>query len=158
SSRGRPLTLTLALLAGSWTGAAREAAADNQGGSTGATRSTPIALTTNDRFVWVVNRDNNSVTVLDVGNDRNRKFRDLQVGIEPRSVAITPDNKTVYVANMVSGTVSVIDQHTFAIVKTIQVGTEPVGCVLTPDGSKLYVANFSSDDVSVISTATNKVT
>ena len=63
-------------------------------------------------FVWAVNRDNNSVSVLDVGNDLNQKVREIKVGVEPRSIAITPDNQKVYVTNMVSGTVSVINATT----------------------------------------------
>ena len=122
------------------------------------TRSGPIALTTDDRFVWAVNRDNNSVSVLEVGNDLNQKVRELPVGVEPRSIAITPNNQKVYVTNMVSGTVTVINASTKTGVKVIPVGAEPFGCALTPDGSKLYVANFSSDTVSVINTTTDQVT
>jgi YVTN family beta-propeller protein len=121
------------------------------------TNSGPIALTTDDRFVWAVNRDNNSVSVLKVGNDLNQKVAEIGVGVEPRAIAITPDNKKVYVTNMVGGTVSVIDAGALHLVRTIPVGTEPFGCALTPDGKKLYVANFSSDDVSVINTATDQV-
>ena len=73
------------------------------------TSSSPIALTTDDRFAWVVNRDNNSVSVLEVGNDKNQKVKEIPVGVEPRSIAITPDNKKVYVTNMVSGSVWVIN-------------------------------------------------
>src|SRR5262245_64355051 len=134
--RARHFALTLSLLVWSWTGAALlvEAAIP--------TCSIPIALTTDDRFVWVVNRDNNSVSVLEVGNDVNKKVREILVGTEPRAIAITPDNKKVYVTNMVSGSVWVINASTFAVVKHIPVGTEPFGCALTPDGKKLYVANF----------------
>ena len=142
------------LVVWSWTGTAREVLAQ----APGPTRSSPIALTTDDRFVWVVNRDNNSVSVLEVGNDMNQKVREIKVGVEPRAIAITPDNKKVYVTNMVSGTVSVINASTYKVVKVIPVGTEPFGCALTPDGSKLYVANFSSDNVSVINTTTDQVT
>jgi YVTN family beta-propeller protein len=106
----------------------------------------------------VVNRDNNSVSVFDVANDKNQKVQEIPVGVEPRSIAITPNNEKVYETNTVSGTVWVIDAETYAVLKGIQVGTEPMGCALTPDGKKLYVANFGSDTVSVINTATDKVT
>jgi YVTN family beta-propeller protein len=56
------------------------------------TRSGPIALTTDNRYVWVVNRDNNSVSVLYVYQDKYQKVAEIPVGIEPRSIAITPDN------------------------------------------------------------------
>jgi YVTN family beta-propeller protein len=116
------------------------------------THSSPIAITSDDKFVWSVNPDNNSVSVFEVTGDLNKKVAEILVGTEPWCVAITPDNAKVYVTNMVSGTVSVIDAATRQVVKTIEVGTEPFGCALTPDGSRLYVANQSSEDVSVINT------
>jgi len=42
-------------------------------------------------------------------------------------VAITPDNRKVYVTNQGSGTVSVIDTETRQVMKTITVGPEPLG-------------------------------
>jgi YVTN family beta-propeller protein len=121
------------------------------------TFSTPLALTHDDRFLWVTNPNNNSVTLMEVANDANRKIKEIRVGQEPRSVAITPDDKKVYVANQVSGTVSVIDAVQQRVVRVIPVGTEPDGCALTPDGRRLFVANFNSDNLSVIDTATDKV-
>src|SRR5262249_13847135 len=62
----------------------------------------------------------------------------------------------VFVTNMVSGTVTVIDTGRRKL-DTIRVGAEPFGCALTPDGKKLYVANQSSGTVSVIDTEWNSV-
>lgn len=121
------------------------------------TCSTPIALTHDDRFLWVANPSNNSVTLMEVASDANRKVTELRVGQEPQCVAITPDDRKVYVTNQASGTVSVIDALKRRVLRVLPVGTEPVGCALTPDGSKLFVANLSSDTLSVIDTLTDKV-
>ena len=121
------------------------------------TSSGPIAITSDDRFVWSVNPDNNSVSLFDVWNDANRKLAEVPVGVNPWCVAITPDNAKVYVTNQGSGTVSVIDAATRTVVKTIEVGTEPFGCALKPDGSRLFVANFSSESVFVINTANDRL-
>ena len=115
-----------------------------------ATNSGPIAITNDDRFIWVVNRDNNTVLVIKVADDANIKIAEIKVGVEPRCVAITPDDRKVFVTNMLDGTVSVIDAKKLYVTHTIHVGTEPFGCAVTPDGRKLYVANFGSDNVSVI--------
>src|SRR3954465_641315 len=93
SERARRLVVTSTLLVCSWTGATLRVEAANP------TSSSPIALTPDDRFAWVVNRDNNSVSVLEVGDDKNQKVKEIPVGVEPRSIAITPDNKKVYVTN-----------------------------------------------------------
>ena len=76
------------------------------------TRSSPLVLSSDDRFVWAVNRENNSVSVIEVGNDLNQKVREIKVGAEPRSIAITPDRRKVYVTNMLGGTVSVVNATT----------------------------------------------
>ena len=120
--------------------------------------SSPIALTTDGAYVWVANPDNDSVSVMNVAGDKNQKVVEIPVGDEPRCVAITPDNKKVYVTNALSGNVYVLDALTYKTLSTIKVGTEPFGCALTLDGKKLYVANLASDDVSVIDSNTDKVT
>ena len=115
------------------------------------------ALTRDSAFVWSVNPDNDSVSVIEVAGDKNQKLAEVPVGDEPRCVAITPDDKKVYVTNAVSGTVSVIGATARTVLKTVTVGTEPTGCALSLDGTKLYVANFSSDSVSVIDTYSDTV-
>src|SRR5262245_31467140 len=122
-----------------------------------ATRSSPIAITHDDKQVWSVNPDNDSVSVFDVDEDTNLKVAEIEVGKEPWCVAITPDDAKAYVTNMASGTVSVISTATRTVIDTIEVDTEPFGCALTPDGKTLYVANQSSDTVSVINTKNDKV-
>ncbi|HWM69927.1 MAG TPA: hypothetical protein VNO35_25345 [Steroidobacteraceae bacterium] len=134
-----------------------------------ATRSSPIAITRDDKFVWSVNPDTDSVSVFLVAKDANKKVAEVPVGKEPWCVAIKSedddddhdhgkrrhhddDDSKVYVTNMASGTVSVIDAQRRKLLKTIKVGTEPFGCALSPDGRTLYVSNQSSETVSVIDT------
>jgi YVTN family beta-propeller protein len=162
------------------------AVADDDEDEQFATRSSPIAITGDSRFVWSVNPDNDSVSVFRVVGDANRKVEEIKVGKEPWCVAIAvsknddddkrksrnrnrrdddeDDNEfKVYVTNMVSGTVSVIEaeekKRAFKakVVNTIKVGTEPFGCALTPNGKRLYVTNQSSATVSVIDTKRDKV-
>ena len=139
-------------------------------------RSSPIAITSDDRFIWSVNPDNNSVSVFRVANDANRKLAEIAVGKEPWCVAIQPEAEhrdhcdrdrkhehdeagaaKVYVTNMVSGTVSVIDPRRLRVTRTIEVGAEPFGCALSPDGRKLYVTNQSQNTISVINTRLDRV-
>ena len=122
-----------------------------------ATRSSPIAITRSDAFVWSVNPDNDSVSVFAVAEDHNTKVAEIEVGKEPWCVALTPDDSKAYVTNMASGTVSVVNAIQRKVIGTIKVGTEPFGCAITPDGQKLYVTNQSSDTVSVIDTRRDRV-
>ncbi|HKE56885.1 MAG TPA: beta-propeller fold lactonase family protein [Pyrinomonadaceae bacterium] len=128
----------------------------------GPTSSQPLALTADDSFLVVANPDNNSVTFFDVRGDVNRKLAEVPVQTEPNGVAFLPNGSKAYVANTVSGTVSVIKVNIpNGIIskpsKHILVGTEPYGLALTPNGTKLYVSNSRSDSISVIDTATDTV-
>jgi len=60
---------------------------------------------------------------------------------------------TVYVVNVGSDDVSVIDPLGRAVVATIAVGAQPNGVAVTPDGQRVYVSNFRDDSVSVIDAA-----
>ena len=128
----------------------------------GPTSSQPLALTADDSFLVVANPDNNSVSFFDLRGGINRKLAEVPVQTEPNGVAFMPDGSKAYVANTVSGTVSVIKVNIpNGIIskpsKHILVGTEPYGLVLTPNGTKLYVSNSRSDSISVIDTATDTV-
>jgi len=120
------------------------------------THSSPIDITPDDRFVWVVNPDNNCVSVFNVQGDANTKIQEILVGKEPQSVAIHPLGTKAYVTNMVSGTVWVIAINPTSgagtLCKIINVGTEPYGVAVAPNGLRAFVTNASSDTVTVIDT------
>jgi len=152
------LTLCFGCVAAFWTllpQTQREAVVSAQAQVPGPTASSPIALSPDDRFVWVANPDNNSVSVVRVENDANQLVAEIPVGKEPQNVAISPNGANVYVTNTASSTVSVIDTASRAVVNTILAGTEPYGIAFTPNGRKLYVANARSNDVTVIDALSN---
>src|SRR6266581_9398269 len=129
---------------------------------TGPTSSQPLAASADDWLLAVANPDNNSVSIFDTRNGANTRLAQVTVGREPNGVAVSPDGTRIYVANTVSGTVTVlsVDRASSAYgitVLTIPVGAEPYGLALTPSGRKLYVANARSNSVSVIDTASNQV-
>ncbi len=128
----------------------------------GPTSSQTLALNADGSVLASVNPDNNSIRLFDTRPGTNQRFAVVQVGTEPNSVALNLDGTRAYVANTVSGTVSVvkIDRTTqdYSILATIPVGTEPYGLALTPAATKLYVANARSNSVSVIDTANLRVT
>jgi YVTN family beta-propeller protein len=79
----------------------------------------------------------------------------IPVGDEPWAIDMHPAGTFVYVANRLSGDVSVIDvlagsanQHD--VVATLEVGTEPVDIVVSPTGDRVYVANLLSEDMNII--------
>jgi YVTN family beta-propeller protein len=63
----------------------------------------------------------------------------------------------LYVTNLVSNDVSVIDLTAGQILATIPVGQAPTGIVVSPDLQQVYVANHYSGTISIISTGSNEV-
>ena len=127
----------------------------------GPTSSQTLALNADDSLLLVANPDNNSVSLFDVRPAYNTKLIEVTVGSEPNGVALNPQGTRGYVANTLSGTVSVLEIDTASpyvarVLTTIPVGTEPYGLALTPTGSKLYVTNARSNSVSVINTSNNR--
>jgi YVTN family beta-propeller protein len=128
----------------------------------GPTNSQPLALSANGAFLVVANPDNDTATFFDLRTDRNRKVAEVPVQREPSGVAFMPNGRKAYIANTISGTVSVINANIAGgavggVSKNITVGTEPYGLCLTPNGTKLFVLNARSNSVSVINTTTDTV-
>jgi YVTN family beta-propeller protein len=119
--------------------------------------SSPIAISEDDSLLVVVNNLDDTVTLINVAGDANTKVAEIEVGDEPRTVAISPDKQWAYVTNQGSGTVSVINLTTNQKEKDVPVGIEPYGIALTPDGTRGYVANSASNTVSVMEMPSNEV-
>ena len=71
-------------------------------------------------------------------------------------VVPTPDEKKLYVANIGSGSVSVIERAGDKVA-TITTGAGAEGIDVSPDGREVWVANRAANTLSVISTASDQV-
>src|SRR3984893_1052778 len=85
------------------------------------------------------------------------KTREVAVGRAPTSLALSPDGKTIAVANSHSDSVTVIDTATLAAtniaIPTIPdglLGTAPVSVTFSTDGKQLYVAAALNNAVIVL--------
>ena len=81
----------------------------------------------------------------------------INVGVAPLGMAISPDSKTLYVADQLHA-VFTIDTATNTITGSIPVATGfPDSLAVTPDGKRLYVGLEVANAVAVIDTTTNTV-
>ena len=120
-------------------------------------RSSSIALTSDDNRAVVVNRQKASVSVIRVrntdGSDAAQLLAEIPVGREPRFVAIAPNDSRAYVTSAVDGTMSVIDltaNTPVALGAAIDVGVEPRGIAITPNGTYAFIAGHTTGDVAVV--------
>jgi YVTN family beta-propeller protein len=70
-----------------------------------------------------------------------------QVGMVPKYIAVTPDNRYVLVTNWCSFDMSVIERASFKEVHRIPLGTDPRGIAVSPDSRTAYIAVMGSSDV-----------
>ncbi len=73
-----------------------------------------------------------------------------QVGMVPKYVAVTPDNRYVLVTNWCSYDLSVIDRRTFREVRRIPLGAYPRGIAVDRGSAVAYVAVMGTYDVARI--------
>ncbi len=111
--------------------------------------SSPNSVIATDHFVFVSNGTNDNISILDTRTDtvfqtiplvldqRLRSFR----GIIPFGLAVSPDQKRLFVAESGINAVAVIDISSKEIIGHIPVGWFPAKIQITPDGKKLIVSN-----------------
>ncbi|NJK43661.1 MAG: hypothetical protein HC933_04740 [Pleurocapsa sp. SU_196_0] len=120
---------------------------------TRASKSSAIAISSDDKYTVQVNPENDSITVLKT-SDNTVVVNNFNVGDEPVSVVVHPDNTTAFVANRAAGTIVKITNFftTPSIAGTVNVGSEPTGIALSPRGDSLVVAEFAESRVSLVKT------
>lgn len=79
-----------------------------------------------------------------------------QVGVVPKVVEVTPDNKYILVTNWCSYDLKVISVESQKVIKTLQIGAYPRGIVVSPDASTAYVAQMGGTTIHEIDLATFK--
>jgi DNA-binding beta-propeller fold protein YncE len=78
---------------------------------------------------------------------------EVNVGANPKNIAVSPDGSTVVVVNEHSANVTIIDTMTLAHV-SVRTGLRPLDVQFSPDGKWFAVANFDEGAVSLFDTRT----
>ena len=111
--------------------------------------SSPNSLVATDQYVFVSNGNNDNISVIDINKDvvvkeiflkphaAVKQFR----GVIPFGLAISPDQKRLYVAESGINAIGVVDLPTFEVKGHIPAGWFPAKVKVTSDGKRLIVAN-----------------
>lgn len=115
-----------------------------------------IAFSSDGRFAFASNRENGNVSVFDIA--RLSKLKDVVIGQAPVALAYSKIAEALYVADGISGAVSVVQGDDPAVVSVIQAkpGLGPLN--ITPDGRWALALNTKENLVHVIEIATNRLT
>jgi YVTN family beta-propeller protein len=98
-----------------------------------------------------------TVSVVDL--DQGKELAQIATGLHPSDLVLSADQRTLYVANANSDTVSVIDTRALRVAETIPVrpdptllfGSAPNALSLSQDGRTLFVANGGNNAVALVS-------
>ncbi len=114
-----------------------------------------IAVSPDNRQVFVTNRDAGTVSV--IGVRELRKLADVETGSRPVSVAYSPLSETAYVTHEGDGTIVAIDARKLEVVARMQ--AEPgLGQIRFAPGGRLgFAVNPRVDTVSIVDAALNRI-
>jgi len=82
------------------------------------------AVTSGGGELWVVNAASNDLTVVDL--EMRQRAAHVEVGANPRAIALAEDGAVAYVNNTLDGTVSVIDTGAYTVTNVITVTDIPL--------------------------------
>ena len=111
--------------------------------------SSPNSMVATENFVYASNGNNDNISVIDV--KKNRVVSSIELKLDPRlgnlkgvipfGLAISPDQKRLFVAEAGINAVGVIDVESQKVLGHIPVGWFPSKLKVTPDGKQLIVSN-----------------
>ncbi|MEO5600920.1 MAG: hypothetical protein ABIR06_08340 [Cyclobacteriaceae bacterium] len=111
--------------------------------------SSPNSMVATDKYLYVSNGNNDNISVIDPEKDSVIHTIDLKLdprlgnlkGLIPFGLAISPDQKTLFVAEAGINAVGVIDIETQKLTGHIPTGWFPSKLKVTPDGKQLVISN-----------------
>ena len=111
--------------------------------------SSPGGVVAGDKRIYVSNAAQDSISIIDARRIRVEKTVTLQPapsvrglrGVLPFGLALSPDEKRLYVACSGINAVAVLDAHNGKTLGYIPTGWFPARVAVSPDGSSLYVTN-----------------
>jgi YVTN family beta-propeller protein len=109
--------------------------------------SSPVAVDPSGQAIWVVNPDSGSVTRMET---QSFATLEIPVGVQPWSLALSPDGRRVYVIDQATGELIELDGQSAQVKRRLAVGPEPAGIALTPSGQRAYISLMTAGQVVVV--------
>ena len=114
-----------------------------------------IAISADSAYAYVVEMGGSNIHRINLG-DFSKSL--IPIGVNPRAVELSPDNKTLYATLNVSGRVISWDLEANRAIKSVKTGATARSLAISGDGSALFVVNFTSGTVTKLrSTDLSKV-
>lgn len=105
--------------------------------------------------VWAYTSNTDTGTVSAV-NLQTGEVKVIPVGERPQGMAFSPDGSRLYVTNLNSNSISIVDTRTKTHIGDISTGQGPVRIMITPDGKTAVYALQTGDAVGFANLASRK--
>jgi YVTN family beta-propeller protein len=103
-----------------------------------------IAVSADSAYAYVVEMGGSNIHRIDL-SDFSKTL--IPIGVNPRAVELSPDNKTLYATLNVSGRVIAWNLETNQAIKSVKTGATARSLAMSGDGSALFVVNYTSGTV-----------
>lgn len=113
--------------------------------------SSPLILSNDEKYLWVVCPDADQITKINVKTQK--VIEEIKTGEEPWS--ITTANDKLFIANRKGGFLTILDQNGK---KNVWIGHELGGVVSSPDGRYIYLTLSSTSQLAIFDTMKQVVT
>lgn len=127
-------------------------------GRTRAYTNNTLALTSDGRTLVAANMMNNTLSFIEVIIPTAAQLtNEIEIGADPRSVALTPDNTLVLVVLRGDNALAVVDFRERRLLRTIPLGGEMPYAVVTDRNDRAYVTLQGSSEVAVVDLVAGEV-
>lgn len=117
-------------------------------------------------LIYIANRSSNNILLMDMTDPFSPELIDLnpdkggiqgiRVGIAPIGLALSPDESLLFVANVGSGDLSIIDTVNRRLIKNERLGSGINSVSVDPQGEYVYVSNKGINSISMLDIETGK--
>jgi YVTN family beta-propeller protein len=94
------------------------------------------------KFLYVSLNKGNRIVKYAVAEDR--AVAAAEVGVQPRTIDLSPDERYLYVCNYQDDALGVVDTETMRQIFTVPTDHHPIGVAASPEGRRVWVANYST--------------
>jgi YVTN family beta-propeller protein len=112
-----------------------------------------LAVTHDESRIYTANAGDEAISVYDL---KAGGVRSIRVGGVPMGLALTRDEKTVYVATRTADTVVEIDTSSWKVKRTMKIEGQPVRLQLLPGEKKMLVSLIVDGAMAVVDLGTGK--
>jgi YVTN family beta-propeller protein len=115
-----------------------------------------LAMSRDGQMLYVTCEANQAAIEIEAGTGKIRRAFSTQQQIT-HMLALTPDGRKLYTANILSGTLTAVNLETGEVISQIATGEGCEGIDITPDGKNLWATNREAGTISVLEVETDRV-